>query len=675
MPLIWADETPEERAARIKARRERNQEATERLVIRKGNTGDIVNAAGYGVAALLDPIAEARANKEADAASAEQFSKIAAALTGGSQSAPPPRPPRTTPQRQTAPARSPSITQTPQRPQSSVVDALTQPKQFPQSTGVSPVEPVPGGQAPSIGALQQLGQQQRNPQSPVSPQVARALTMSQAMPGGNLLAGLTQPRPKTPIDVGAMADPSAPQFGAPPQTQPLNAQPDVLAQPPAAQPGSMDWLNYANQAATRNQELSPELVEALKFLPEMGLGVEVFSGGQPAKGSGGARVGSTRHDNGNAADLYFTKGGERLNPATASPEDKILIAQALRRMKDNGLTGFGHGDGYMAPGSFHVGFGRAGQPEQLTMWGAGGRGANASPFLRQALASEAPAAPQAAASPFRDSWRERPQIQGENTAPVIQARNGGNSQRDALIQLLSDQNAPPSVRAMRGPVLQTLMQDAMRGNDPTAALKLQNMQLQNAKLQEDIRTSEAKRANEVRAEREAQAQQRSYAQDVTASIDDAERIMEGWLSGTGIEQWTLGFLPMPTDAGQLNDALDTIRANVGFNRLQEMREASPTGGALGQVSEMENRLLQATIAKMNPTQGKAALSKNLGRVRKRFFNVIHGEDNEIIDALGPEFASAVEAQTADLIAGGALEKDAFDQAMMNTYAQFAFGGR
>ena len=42
-----------------------------------------------------------------------------------------------------------------------------------------------------------------------------------------------------------------------------------------------------------------------------------------------------------------------------------------------------------------------------------------------------------------------------------------------------------------------------------------------------------------------------------------------------------------TDALALNKSLETIKANIGFDKLQAMREASPTGGALGQVSNQE----------------------------------------------------------------------------------------
>ena len=58
--------------------------------------------------------------------------------------------------------------------------------------------------------------------------------------------------------------------------------------------------------------------------------------------------------------------------------------------------------------------------------------------------------------------------------------------------------------------------------------------------------------------------------------------------------WTglLSALP-ETDAGVLARYLETIKANVGFRALQEMRDNSPTGGALGNVSELELKQLNA----------------------------------------------------------------------------------
>lgn len=137
------------------------------------------------------------------------------------------------------------------------------------------------------------------------------------------------------------------------------------------------WLRYANQGATRNLPLSDRMTRTLaQVLPELGIEVEVFSGGQPAKGSGRPRVGSTRHDEGNAADVFFYRNGRRLT--WENPADIPILQEIVRRGKAAGLTGFGAGPGYMQPGSMHIGFGAP------AVWGDEGRGANAPDWLRTA---------------------------------------------------------------------------------------------------------------------------------------------------------------------------------------------------------------------------------------------------------------------------------------------------
>ena len=139
---------------------------------------------------------------------------------------------------------------------------------------------------------------------------------------------------------------------------------------------SGNWLRYANQGATRNLPLSGELTRAMSFLPDLGVQMEVFSGGQPAKGSGGARVGSERHDHGDAADVRFYKDGRQLS--WANPADVPLFQEIVSRASERGLTGFGAGDGYMGEGTMHLGFGNK------AVWGAGGKGSNAPDWLREA---------------------------------------------------------------------------------------------------------------------------------------------------------------------------------------------------------------------------------------------------------------------------------------------------
>jgi hypothetical protein len=70
-----------------------------------------------------------------------------------------------------------------------------------------------------------------------------------------------------------------------------------------------------------------------------------------------------------------------------------------------------------------------------------------------------------------------------------------------------------------------------------------------------------------------------------------------------------------SDAYNLRKTAETIKANLGFNELQAMREASPTGGALGAIAVQELTALQSTIANIDPNQSEAQLKANLKKVR------------------------------------------------------------
>jgi hypothetical protein len=66
----------------------------------------------------------------------------------------------------------------------------------------------------------------------------------------------------------------------------------------------------------------------------------------------------------------------------------------------------------------------------------------------------------------------------------------------------------------------------------------------------------------------------------------------------------------------------TIRANVGFDTLQEMRDTSPTGGALGQVSERELKDLQATIGSLRLDQSPERIMATLDNIERQYQTII-----------------------------------------------------
>jgi hypothetical protein len=69
-----------------------------------------------------------------------------------------------------------------------------------------------------------------------------------------------------------------------------------------------------------------------------------------------------------------------------------------------------------------------------------------------------------------------------------------------------------------------------------------------------------------------------------------------------------------TDAKDFATDLDTLKANIAFGELAEMRAASKTGGALGQVSDKESELLSATLGGLDQKQSPENMKKNLAKV-------------------------------------------------------------
>ena len=73
-----------------------------------------------------------------------------------------------------------------------------------------------------------------------------------------------------------------------------------------------------------------------------------------------------------------------------------------------------------------------------------------------------------------------------------------------------------------------------------------------------------------------------------------------------------------TSARDLAANLETIKANLGFDRLQQMRDASPTGGALGQVAVQELVALQSTVASLDNAQSPSQLRANLKKIQGHY---------------------------------------------------------
>ena len=116
-----------------------------------------------------------------------------------------------------------------------------------------------------------------------------------------------------------------------------------------------------------------------------------------------------------------------------------------------------------------------------------------------------------------------------------------------------------------------------------------------------------------------------YMESALEAIDDALELAENdsfYNPTVGFGSETMANIG-GTDAADLQAALETITSAVGFKRLQDMREASPTGGALGAVSERELSQLNAALGSIKQRQSKPKLLKNLKRIQKHYRNSVN----------------------------------------------------
>lgn len=136
------------------------------------------------------------------------------------------------------------------------------------------------------------------------------------------------------------------------------------------------------QGKIRDKPIAPELAALLETVGnELDVYFEVTSGGQDARGSGGKRTGSVRHDHGKAADIkaYTLADGKKSYLDHTSTAGQKMWGDIVRLSVAGGATGIGAGKDYMGGQTVHIGYGNKGT------WGAGGRGSNAPEWLTTAF--------------------------------------------------------------------------------------------------------------------------------------------------------------------------------------------------------------------------------------------------------------------------------------------------
>lgn len=221
---------------------------------------------------------------------------------------------------------------------------------------------------------------------------------------------------------------------------------------------------------------------------------------------------------------------------------------------------------------------------------------------------------------------------GAYMAPPAQQQGAAQNRRDQSVMSLR----PPNTQIGTNEMLirmgsAGLGQVGMGGNAQMAAIGNAYADAQDLNRQRGLETYNAM----VDAQKDAtNDKQTAEPTDVYAQAAyDAISEIEGKVAKGGSDYWpfnnvtgfigsALSYIP-GTPAHDVAAQIDTIEAAIGFDRLQAMRDASPTGGALGQVSEMELRLLKSSLGALRQSQSREMFLQNLQRVKTHYENVLN----------------------------------------------------
>lgn len=147
-----------------------------------------------------------------------------------------------------------------------------------------------------------------------------------------------------------------------------------------------------------------------------------------------------------------------------------------------------------------------------------------------------------------------------------------------------------------------------------ASLRQSNSDLQRTLIQQKIDDLKEK-ASDREDKKIAAAQSAVGAADrIIGKVDEALPLVSGLTTGFGS---ITSFIP-GTSGANLRSTIETIKANLGFDRLQQMRDASPTGGALGQVAVKELEALQSSVSSLDLNQSPDRIRNNLEQVKTHY---------------------------------------------------------
>lgn len=154
---------------------------------------------------------------------------------------------------------------------------------------------------------------------------------------------------------------------------------------------------------------------------------------------------------------------------------------------------------------------------------------------------------------------------------------------------------------------------------------------------------------DIQAQGRRDAAQRS-GQTVLRSVTRALDLLDDVPQGGGVAGSTARRVQASipgTAAYYIRQQVEDFQNNIGVQALQEMRDNSPTGGAMGNISEKQVQMLRDLMGSFDISQPVDVLRENLNQVNNNFLEIMYGtpaERERLVESgvMSPELAQQVE---------------------------------
>ncbi len=201
---------------------------------------------------------------------------------------------------------------------------------------------------------------------------------------------------------------------------------------------------------------------------------------------------------------------------------------------------------------------------------------------------------------------------------------------------MSDSQRKREAAAQRQQMLQRVMGGTGVGMGDMSNLELKKQQLiQQAYAYPELAPAikmQIDQINEQIARSRASVSAAGGASETLETVEDLLNTVRNTEGTTGFWGSIFGMVPF-TAAGELRIDAQTLRSNMALQALMDLKAS---GATLGSVSEKELELLESDIAKLNLSQSKEAVLKDLNKIKGRYQKAIrfaYKEPNADIAAL------------------------------------------